>query len=430
MGVRQLEKKEFCRKAVSTVLKVLFCLALIITFIIFADAVENRVVTKYYSTLAAALDDIGAERVENDDSSEDAAVAAIRVYGRGERRELVLLRDTSVSENYTIRGADFTLDTNEKSITLDGATLLVSGGELVIEGGGSLTCKSEGDFACAIMVKASERTALKLDNIEIYAEAKKSAIGIACTETADAELLLNNCTVRAVGTTDDGLANIAAFITNEDTNVSLTVNGGTYIADSRYHLIYDRTGASYAAGIKIQQSTGVARLDGVTVIGVHSGISTLADMILTNSHCTSPTHGGMYNGATLYAENTIFENRVYFGECKDKDEIAKALRLGAMYNGSSKRSAVAYLNNCCFIEGASPYGLVVSTNYGFESPSVYISNCDINGLRVDGKRADNSDAYATAFIGENVTYSLKDSGGVIDSESYPEAEFTVGFKPD
>ncbi len=423
-----MEKRNFRQKAVSSLIKVLFCLALIITFIIFADAVENRVVTKYYSTLSSALDDIGAETVENADSNETEAVAAIRIYGRDERRELVLLRDATLSESYTVSGADFTLDTNEKSITMNEATVNVVGGSLVIEGGGSLSCVSEGDFACAIMIKATEKTALKLENVEIYAEAKKTAIGIACTESAEAEVVLNNCTVKAVGTTDDGLANIAAFITNEDTNVALTVNGGTYIADSRYHLIYDKTGASYAAGIRIQQSTGTARLDSVTVIGIHSGISTLADMILTNSHCTSPTHGGMYNGATLYAENTIFENRIYFGECKDKNEIAKAQRLGAMYNGSSRRSAVAYLNNCCFIEGAAPYGLVVSTNYGFESPRVYISNCDINGLRVDGGRSDNSDALATAYIGKNVTYSLKDSGGVINTESYPEAEFTVGFK--
>lgn len=127
------------------------------------------------------------------------------------------------------------------------------------------------------------------------------------------------------------------------------------------------------------------------------------------------------------ASNTTFECKPYSGECTDQTEIAKIAQYGAMYNGGTKTNAIAYMDNCKFINNEASYGLVVSTNYGFLAPTVYISNCNIKDFRIDGERADNVGQIGTAYIGKNVSYNLKSylEQGNCDTTAYADAAFNT-----
>ncbi len=400
---------------------------MIIILFALALAADGEIVEQgYYASLADALADAGEHSTESADSDLGGAAATVNVYRSG-KCEVVMLKDISLAGNLEITDADLILNINGKILELCGNTLSVCGGRVMINGmGGSIRNKSDGDTAYGIKVEANTETHFFASRLNISASALSTAIGVACTGNAEAEIRLTDCNVSAIRTGTDKEEMVAAFFTNPDTSINLKIRGGEYRADSRYCLINPETQASSTVAIRIQQKGGIMQLDGVSAIGVHSGISTIANMILRDSYCASPTHGGMYNGGTLIAENTVFENIDYSGECKDPEQIARLPRLGAMYNGSAAGCAEAYLDNCKFINGEASYGLVVSTNYGYKSPSVYLSNTTVKDLRVDGERADNKGSVATAYIGANVTYNLKSSGGIVDTEDYRRVSF--GYK--
>ncbi len=404
----------------SVLLPLAFFAAFIAVALSNADLAEE---TKYYTTLQAAISDAAEKTTAGADTGMQGAIAALKIYKSG-RYEVILLKDTELDGECRISNASFTLNLNGRILTTSGIGLIIDGGEMLILGhGGSIINITDGELGCALRIDANSETKLTVSDLNVFSSANKVCLGIAFTKTAAADITLNDCNVTAVNTGADGGTSTSAVFTNSNTNINLTINGGTYIGDAKYRLIRQDTEAAVACGIKIQQKGGAIRLNGIKAIGIHSGISTLADMELINSYCASPTHGGLYNGGLLYAEGTTFECSSYTGECRNTAEIKKARNLGAMYNGSTKRCAVAYLNNCTFINGDAPYGLVISTNYGYLSPTAYISNCKIENLRVDGVREDNPNTVGTVYIGKNVIYNLRYGTGIIDKETYAGKEF-------
>ncbi len=405
-------------KALRYILQVLLCICLIVAVVAAILSSDEIVSTDYYSSIQAALTDASCGSTENSDSAQGRAEAAVNVYESG-RYEVLLLKNTSVKSDIIIEDAYITFKLGGRRLELCGSSLIVSGGELVIDGGGGeLSSISDKDDVYGIRVEAISSSYLTVKNLNVFVSGKSVTLGVACLKSAPVNITLDECRVSALCTGEDGGKMTAAFFTNSNTNAKIKINGGKYSADAKYRLVNADTGATSASGIKIQQTGGAAELDGVTAIGIHSGISSHTDMTIRDSYCASPTHGGMYNGGTLYAEDVTFANCKYSGECESDAEIAEATHYAAMYNGGSRREAKAYLNDCKFINGSASYGLVMTTNYGYMSPTAYISNCSIKNLRADGERDENPGVTSTVYIGKNVIFNLREGAGIIDRECY------------
>lgn len=122
------------------------------------------------------------------------------------------------------------------------------------------------------------------------------------------------------------------------------------------------------------------------------------------------------------------------GETKVKTQYsethAEYANLGFCYIGSSVYNASAIMNNCLeqidSEKETENAHIVLSTNYNYKAPSLYLSNhTALYSIRVDPDRGKGA---AKLYVGENVTIpSFGDTVGDVDESSYAGIGFYSGF---
>ena len=122
------------------------------------------------------------------------------------------------------------------------------------------------------------------------------------------------------------------------------------------------------------------------------------------------------------------------GETKVKTQYsethAEYANLGFCYIGSPVYNASAIMNNCLeqidSEKETENAHIVLSTNYNYKAPSLYLSNhTALYSIRVDPDRGKGA---AKLYVGENVTIpSFGDTVGYVDESSYAGIGFYSGF---
>ena len=192
---------------------------------------------------------------------------------------------------------------------------------------------------------------------------------------------IENCRITADGYGDVSASEVCAVCAiNSGENTLLTINGGYYY------------GAREALGIH-----GEVKING----GVYAGSQ----------------HGGGYMSApAIKAQNAIFRNVEYTGDCGWDDA-----HFGAVYCGDSDSNADVSFDNCRF-ESKNHATQGITAKY--INTKVYLSNCVIDGNFGQDLRAD---ATCTIYVGKNVEYdTVFENGGTIDTTTYADQEF--GFE--
>lgn len=136
--------------------------------------------------------------------------------------------------------------------------------------------------------------------------------------------------------------------------------------------------------------------------------------------------------ANLIASQLQYPFKV--GETKVKTQYsethAEYANLGFCYIGSSVYNASAIMNNCLeqidSEKETENAHIVLSTNYNYKAPSLYLSNhTALYSIRVDPDRGKGA---AKLYVGENVTIpSFGDTVGDVDESSYAGIGFYSGF---
>ena len=192
---------------------------------------------------------------------------------------------------------------------------------------------------------------------------------------------IENCRITADGYGDVSASEVCAVCAiNSGENTLLTINGGYYY------------GAREALGIH-----GEVKING----GVYAGSQ----------------HGGGYMSApAIKAQNAIFRNVEYTGDCGWDDA-----HFGAVYCGDSDSNADVSFDNCRF-ESKNHATQGITAKY--INTKVYLSNCVIDGNFGQDLRAD---ATCTIYVGKNVEYdTVFENGGTVDTTTYADQEF--GFE--
>lgn len=250
-------------------------------------------------------------------------------------------------------------------------------------------------------------------NFEAYGSAYKTrAIQILSSEATN-NITFNDCHAKAVSSAQSDHFVCALYNCN-----NTIVNNGVYEVDNIYKNI---DSSNMAVGMAIQ-NYGEMKLNNVVAKGIQSGVSNFGTMMIDNGHYSSPVHGGVYNSNTLYMQNATLENKTYSGLCTDQSQIINLLPHGVMYTRHA--DSVTYVDNCVFIRGSAYRELAVAQ----PSATVYISNCNVPKLRVDGVVGQE----CTVYIGNNVTYTNapmnSESGtGIIDDTTYANVSFNFNW---
>lgn len=119
------------------------------------------------------------------------------------------------------------------------------------------------------------------------------------------------------------------------------------------------------------------------------------------------------------------------GETKVKTQYsethAEYVNLGLCYIGSSDNNATAIMNNCLEqTDSEKNAHIVLSTNYGYKAPSLYLSNhIVLYSIRVDPDRGKGA---AKLYVGDNVSLGeTVEQFGYVDKSSYRGISFNNEF---
>lgn len=119
------------------------------------------------------------------------------------------------------------------------------------------------------------------------------------------------------------------------------------------------------------------------------------------------------------------------GETKVKTQYsethAEYVNLGLCYIGSSDYNAIAIMNNCLEqTDSEKNAHIVLSTNYGYKAPSLYLSNhIVLYSIRVDPDRGKGA---AKLYVGDNVSLGeTVEQFGYVDKSSYRGISFNNEF---
>lgn len=119
------------------------------------------------------------------------------------------------------------------------------------------------------------------------------------------------------------------------------------------------------------------------------------------------------------------------GETKVKTQYsethAEYANLGLCYIGSSDNNATAIMNNCLEqTDSEKNVHIVLSTNYGYKAPSLYLSNHTVlYSIRVDPDRGKGA---AKLYVGDNVSLGeTVEQFGYVDKSSYRGISFNNEF---
>lgn len=119
------------------------------------------------------------------------------------------------------------------------------------------------------------------------------------------------------------------------------------------------------------------------------------------------------------------------GETKVKTQYsetnAEYANLGLCYIGSSDNNATAIMNNCLEqTDSKKNVHIVLSTNYGYKAPSLYLSNHTVlYSIRVDPDRGKGA---AKLYVGDNVSLGeTVEQFGYVDKSSYRGISFNNEF---
>lgn len=119
------------------------------------------------------------------------------------------------------------------------------------------------------------------------------------------------------------------------------------------------------------------------------------------------------------------------GETKVKTQYsetnAEYANLGLCYIGSSDNNATAIMNNCLEqTDSEKNVHIVLSTNYGYKAPSLYLSNhIVLYSIRVDPDRGKGA---AKLYVGDNVSLGeTVEQFGYVDKSSYRGISFNNEF---
>lgn len=119
------------------------------------------------------------------------------------------------------------------------------------------------------------------------------------------------------------------------------------------------------------------------------------------------------------------------GETKVKTQYsetnAEYANLGLCYIGSSDNNATAIMNNCLEqTDSKKNVHIVLSTNYGYKAPSLYLSNhIVLYSIRVDPDRGKGA---AKLYVGDNVSLGeTVEQFGYVDKSSYRGISFNNEF---
>lgn len=119
------------------------------------------------------------------------------------------------------------------------------------------------------------------------------------------------------------------------------------------------------------------------------------------------------------------------GETKVKTQYsethAEYVSLGLCYIGSSDYNAIAIMNNCLEqTDSEKNAHIVLSTNYGYKAPSLYLSNhIVLYSIRVDPDRGKGA---AKLYVGDNVSLGeTVEQFGYVDKSSYRGISFNNEF---
>lgn len=119
------------------------------------------------------------------------------------------------------------------------------------------------------------------------------------------------------------------------------------------------------------------------------------------------------------------------GETKVKTQYsethAEYANLGLCYIGSSDYNAIAIMNNCLEqTDSEKNAHIVLSTNYGYKAPSLYLSNhIVLYSIRVDPDRGKGA---AKLYVGDNVSLSeTVEQFGYVNKSSYRGISFNNEF---